>query len=105
MQILRALAKVYEEKGSLYTVQNSELYSQTGVDRIQATANLLVLRDLDYAEGSGNAGSKLTLRGLEAVEEYRKNRSVADEFEIKRKDSSGTRRDRFGDRSNMDLDE
>jgi hypothetical protein len=80
-KILLGLAKVYEEQGSLYTVQNSTLYSEAAVDPVQGTANLLVLRGLGYAEGSGNAGSKLTLPGLKAVEEYRKNRSVADEFE------------------------
>src|SRR5687767_7370166 len=80
-KILLGLARVYEEQGSLYTVQNSTLYGEAAIGPIQATANLLVLRALGYAEGSGNAGSKLTLRGLEAVEEYRKNTSVVDEFE------------------------
>lgn len=79
--MLLALAKVYDERGNLYTVQHSVLYSEVAVDQTQATANLLVLRNLGYAESSGNAGSKLTLRGLEAVEEYRKNISFADEFE------------------------
>jgi hypothetical protein len=41
-----------------------------------------VLLDLGYAESSGNAGSKLTYQGLSAVEDYRKNKGIADEFEV-----------------------
>jgi hypothetical protein len=36
MQIVLALAKVYEEQGSLYSVQNSELYRQTGLTTVKS---------------------------------------------------------------------
>ena len=81
-QILLSLAKVYEEQGNLYTARNAELIEPTGFEENLVRGNLLVLLDLGYAESSGNAGSKLTYRGLRAVEEYRKNKGIADEFEV-----------------------
>lgn len=81
-QVLLALAEVYEEQGNLYMVQNSKLYQRTGLDEIQATANLTVMLDLGFAESFGNAGSKITSQGLDAVEQYKKKKAIADEFEI-----------------------
>jgi len=81
MQILLALAKVYEEQGSLYSVQNSELYRQTGLDQTQATANLLVLHGLHFTERFGNGGSRLTSRGHYEVERERNYRYIVNEFE------------------------
>ena len=80
-QILLALAKVYDEKGSLYSAANSDLMEETGFDKNILLGNLLVLLGLDYAESSGNAGSRITIRGLEAVEQYRRQKGLADEFE------------------------
>jgi hypothetical protein len=81
IQMLLALAKVYDEQGSLQGVANSELYGQTGLEHVQATANLCVLEDLYLAEAFGNAFTKIASRGLNAVDEYKKHRSIADEFE------------------------
>lgn len=80
-QILLALAKVYDEQGSLYSAANSDLMEQTGFDKNILLGNLLVLLRLDYAESSGNAGSRITIRGLEAVDRYRRQKELADEFE------------------------
>ncbi len=80
-RMLLALTKVYEEQGNLYMVPNSELYQEASLDQIQATANLLVLHGLGLAEPFGNGGSRLTHNGLDFIEEYRKNRSLANEFE------------------------
>jgi hypothetical protein len=81
IEMLNGLAKVYEEQGRLYMVQNSELYGYTGLSEIQATANLLVLHHLYLAEPFGNGGSRLMNRGLDAVREYRKGKTIAVEFE------------------------
>lgn len=81
IRILLALTKVYEEQGNLHSVPNAELYERTGLERIQATANLLVLHNLYLAEPFGNGCTRLTLRGLYEVEKYRKDSSLADEFE------------------------
>ncbi|HEY8186672.1 MAG TPA: restriction endonuclease [Pyrinomonadaceae bacterium] len=79
--MLVMLAEVFDEQGSLYGVANSELYQKTGLEHVQATANLLVLHDLYLAEPFANALTKITSRGLDVVDEYKERRSIADEFE------------------------
>ena len=79
--ILLALAKVYEEKGNLHSVPNAELYERTGLERVQARANLLVLHNFYLAKPGGNGCTRLTSSGLYRVEEYRKGAGLADEFE------------------------
>jgi hypothetical protein len=81
IEILLALAEVYRKHGSLHTLFNPDLYRKTGLSDTQATANLLVLHGLYLAEPFGNAGSRITLSGLDFLQEQLKRRAVSDEFE------------------------
>jgi hypothetical protein len=79
--ILLALAKVYEEKGRLYSAYKRDLEREFGLAGNIVTANLLVLDEAGYAEPAENGHYRITGVGLDAVEEYRKTRGLADEFE------------------------
>jgi len=79
--ILLALAKVYEEKGRLYSAFKWDLEKELGLDGHILTSNLIVLDDAGYAEPTQNTGHRITDLGLEAVAEYRKTKGIADEFE------------------------
>jgi hypothetical protein len=79
--ILLALAKVYDEKGRLYSVYKRDLEKELGVAGTIVTANLLVLDETGYAEPAENGHYRITGVGLDGVEQYRKTRGVADEFE------------------------
>jgi predicted transcriptional regulator len=78
--ILDILAKVYEESGSFATTHISTVPEKTGLDQYCIAFNLQVLEDAGYAETTGS-GSKITHAGLDAVEEWRKRSSLADELE------------------------
>jgi hypothetical protein len=79
--ILLALAKVYEEKGSLYSAYKWDLEKELGIEGNIRTGNLRVLTELGYAEPTQNTGHRITDLGLSAVAEYRKTKGIADEFE------------------------
>ncbi len=79
--ILLALAEVYETRGRLYSKFKRELETELGIDQHVATANVMVLDDLGYAEPAENGCQRITDRGLAGVKEYRKKRGIADEFE------------------------
>lgn len=79
--ILFALAKVYEEKGRLYSAYKRDLETELGVAGNIVTGNLKVLDELGYAAPAQNGHYKITDFGLSKVEEYRKTKGVADEFE------------------------
>jgi hypothetical protein len=79
--ILLALAKVYEEKGRLYSAYKWDLEKELGVAGNILTGNLRVLDELGYAEPTQNTGHRITDYGLDAIAEYKKTRGIADEFE------------------------
>jgi hypothetical protein len=79
--ILLALAKVYEEKGRLYSAFKWDMEKELGLEGHILTGNLLVLDDAGYAEPTQNTGHRITDLGLEAVAKYRKTKGIADEFE------------------------
>lgn len=79
--ILLALAKVYEEKGRLYSKFKGELEEQLGIDPNIVTGNLILLEELGYAEFAQNGCFKIAEPGLHVVKEYRKTKGLADEFE------------------------
>lgn len=81
IEMLLALAETYNKHGGLHTVFNSDLYRRTGLNEIQATANLLVLHDLELAVPFGNAGSRITNSGLDFVQQELNRRAISDEFE------------------------
>jgi hypothetical protein len=78
--ILKALMKVYEEKGNLYSASMTDLYEQTGLDESVLKSNRQVLLGLDYIEATGNARFKITEIGIDAVIEYRQLVGLVDEF-------------------------
>lgn len=79
--ILLALAKVYEEKGRLYSAYKWDLEKELSIAGNILTGNLRVLGELGYAEPTQNTGHRITDYGLDAVAEYKKTRGIADEFE------------------------
>ncbi|HEY0763005.1 MAG TPA: restriction endonuclease [Pyrinomonadaceae bacterium] len=81
IEMLIALAEVYKKHGNLHTVFNSDLYRRTELNETQATANLLVLHHFYLAEPFGNAGSKITHRGVDFLEDELNRRAIGEEFE------------------------
>lgn len=79
--ILLALAKVNEEKGRLYSAYKRDLEKELGLTNHIVTGNLIVLDELGYAEPAENGHYKIKERGLDAVQDYKKVKDIADEFE------------------------
>jgi hypothetical protein len=65
--ILLALAKVYEEKGRLYSAYKRDLEKEFGLASNIVTGNLIVLDNLGYAKPAENGHYKITEQGLGAV--------------------------------------
>lgn len=79
--ILASLANIYEEQGYQYGLRRDGIVEQTGLSKIVVESNLRFLEGFDYAEHYGNAGHKITQRGLDAVKDYRKRKSIGEEFD------------------------
>ncbi len=79
--ILNALAKVYEEKGNLYTAGIDEISQQIGLDQKLVVDNLRVLLDVSQVEFKGNARFKITYDGLTTVDRFRLRAEISEGFE------------------------
>jgi hypothetical protein len=81
IDILLALAKVYEEKGRLYSAYKRDLEKQLGLASNIVTGNLIVLDNLGYAQPAENGRYQIKEPGLNYVQNYKRVKDIADEFE------------------------
>ena len=80
-RVLARLAKVYETHGEYADDYIDTMAQEFAVDIYALANNLQVLEDLSYIETVAMGSYKITLRGLEAVNEWRKTTGFANEYE------------------------
>lgn len=80
-QALDNLGQLYEEKGRLAVSHYSGLADEVGADEKVLTYNLLLLKDTGYVDQIANGTFRITHQGIDAVADWRKRRSLADEYE------------------------
>lgn len=79
--VLDNLAQLYEAKGRLAASHFTSLASEIGTDEKVLTHNLLLLEDLGYVEQLARGSFRITHQGIDAVTEWQKQTTLADEFE------------------------
>jgi hypothetical protein len=78
---LDELAKAYETPTSSGDADIGSISTKLGIDLNLLVNNLQVLEDLDYIEPVAGTVVKITHKGLDAVEDWRKRSAIADEFD------------------------
>jgi len=79
--ILDSLAKVYEEEGDMSVTYYENIAEEADLDMRVRQDNLLLLNDLGYVKAVTNGCFSITYKGLDSVREWRKRRTIAEEFD------------------------
>lgn len=77
---LDTFARAYEEKGSYADVHYEQICNEIDMDPKVYISNMKVLSDTGYIESTSQGCFKITFQGLDAIEDWRKQNSILDEY-------------------------